>query len=118
MTVAEGQEKEGLRRAVGVWGSFTWGYADVRADVYVALGLVVGAARGGTPAAFAMTGLIYLFIGLAYTELAATYPVARLHLWLGAAARLPHRRVALRPLGGGLHQLLLPGPAEAAVAGH
>ncbi len=76
MTVTAGQEKEGLRRAVGVWGSFTWGYADVGADVYVALGLVMGAAHGGTPAAFAMTGLIYLFIGLAYTELAATYPVA------------------------------------------
>ena len=76
MTVSSEQEKQGLRRAVGVWGSFTWGYADVGADVYVALGLVMGAAHGGTPAAFAMTGLIYLFIGLAYTELAAAYPVA------------------------------------------
>ncbi|HEY3314330.1 MAG TPA: amino acid permease [Bacillota bacterium] len=70
------EEKQGLRRAIGTWGSFTWGYADVGADVYVALGLVMGAAHGGTPAAFAMTGLIYVFIGLAYTELAATYPVA------------------------------------------
>ncbi len=34
------QESQGLRRAVGVWGSYTWGYADVGADVYVALGIV------------------------------------------------------------------------------
>jgi APA family basic amino acid/polyamine antiporter len=27
-----------LRREVTVWGSFCWGYADVGADVYVALG--------------------------------------------------------------------------------
>ena len=76
ITVTPGQEKHGLRRAVGIWGSFTWGYADVGADVYVALGLVMGAAHGGTPAAFALTGFVYLFIGLAYTELAAAYPVA------------------------------------------
>src|SRR5256714_11256494 len=44
------QESQSLRRAVGVWGSYTWGYADVGADVYVAwlashipiLGLFVG----------------------------------------------------------------------------
>ncbi|HEY3315783.1 MAG TPA: APC family permease [Bacillota bacterium] len=70
------ESADGLRRAVGVWGSYTWGYADVGADVYVALGLVVAAAQGGAPLAFAITGLIYMFIGLAYTELAATYPVA------------------------------------------
>ncbi len=66
----------GLRRAVGIWGSFSWGYADVGADVYVALGLVVAAAQGLAPMAFAMTGFVYMFIGLAYTELAAAYPVA------------------------------------------
>ncbi len=70
------ESNSGLRRAVGIWGSYTWGYADVGADVYVALGLVVAAAQGGAPLAFAITGLIYMFIGLAYTELAATYPVA------------------------------------------
>ncbi len=70
------QHTAGLRRAVGIWGSFSWGYADVGADVYVALGLVVAAAQGLAPWAFAMTGFVYLFIGLAYTELAAAYPVA------------------------------------------
>ncbi len=65
-----------LRRDVSVWGSYTWGYADVGADIYAALGLVIAAAQGLAPAAFALAGLVYIMIGLAYTELASTYPVA------------------------------------------
>ncbi len=65
-----------LRRQVTVWGSFSWGYADVGADVYVALGLVIAAAQGATPLAFAIAGIVYVFVGLAHTELAAAYPVA------------------------------------------
>jgi len=70
------QESHGLRRAVGVWGSYTWGYADVGADVYVALGIVMAAAQGATNVAFLFAGLVYVMIGLAYTELAAAYPMA------------------------------------------
>ena len=66
----------GLRRAVGVWGSYTWGYADVGADVYVALGIVMAAAQGATNVAFLFAGLVYVMVGLAYTELAAAYPMA------------------------------------------
>lgn len=55
--------KTGLRRVVGIWGSYTWGYADVDADVYVALGLVMAAAQGGTPLAFSLTGFVYVCIG-------------------------------------------------------
>lgn len=65
-----------LRRDVTVWGSYMWGYADVGADIYVALGLVVGAAQGGAPLAFALAGLVYIMIGLTFTELASSYPVA------------------------------------------
>jgi len=65
-----------LRRDVTVWGSYTWGYADVGADIYAALGLVIAASQGLAPAAFAFAGLVYIMIGLAYTELASTYPVA------------------------------------------
>jgi basic amino acid/polyamine antiporter, APA family len=65
-----------LRRQVTVWGSFSWGYADVGADVYVALGLVIAAAQGATPLAFAIAGIVYVFVGLAYTEMAAAYPIA------------------------------------------
>jgi APA family basic amino acid/polyamine antiporter len=65
-----------LRRDVTVWGSFMWGYADVGADVYMALGLVIAAAQGMANLAFAAAGLVYIMIGLAYTELASAYPVA------------------------------------------
>ncbi len=65
-----------LRRAVTTWGSYSWGYADVGADIYVALGLVVGAAMGAANIAFLFAGIVYVCIGLAYTELASTYPVA------------------------------------------
>ncbi len=65
-----------LRRDVTVWGSYTWGYADVGADIYAALGLVIAASQGLAPMAFALAGTVYIMIGLAYTELASTYPVA------------------------------------------
>jgi len=32
-------EKLELRRDVTVWGSYMWGYADVGADIYAALGM-------------------------------------------------------------------------------
>jgi APA family basic amino acid/polyamine antiporter len=73
MPTAAGRD---LRRAVTTWGSYSWGYADVGADIYVALGLVVGAAMGAANVAFAFAGIVYVCIGLAYTELAAAYPVA------------------------------------------
>lgn len=65
-----------LRRDVTVWGSFMWGYADVGADIYVALGLVMAAAQGATSLAFGLAGLVYILIGFGYTELASAYPVA------------------------------------------
>ena len=75
---AEGETRElhQLRRAVGPWGSYAWGYADVGADIYVALGLVVAAAAGLSNVAFLFAGLIYVCVGLAYTELSAMYPLA------------------------------------------
>jgi len=74
--VAGTGEKLELRRDVTVWGSFMWGYADVGADIYAALGLVIAAAQGAAGLAFALAGLVYIMIGLAYTELASAYPVA------------------------------------------
>jgi basic amino acid/polyamine antiporter, APA family len=65
-----------LRRAVGPWGSYTWGYADVGADIYVALGLVIATAAGIANVAFLFAGLIYVTVGLAYTELSAMYPIS------------------------------------------
>ena len=71
-----GDASSQLRRAVTPWGSYSWGYADVGADIYVALGLVLGAAAGAANLAFAFAGIVYVCIGLAYTELAAAYPHA------------------------------------------
>jgi APA family basic amino acid/polyamine antiporter len=65
-----------LRRDVTIWGSYMWGYADVGADIYAALGIVVAAAMGMAPLAFALAGLVYVMVGLAFTELASSYPVA------------------------------------------
>lgn len=74
--LAKSSEKLELRRDVTVWGSFMWGYADVGADIYAALGLVIAAAQGAAPLAFALAGIVYILIGLAYTELASAYPMA------------------------------------------
>src|SRR5947209_6457969 len=71
-----GEAEHKLRRAVGPWGSYTWGYADVGADIYVALGLVIATAAGGANVAFLFAGMIYVTVGLAYTELSAMYPLA------------------------------------------
>jgi APA family basic amino acid/polyamine antiporter len=65
-----------LRRDVSVWGSYMWGYADVGADIYVALGIVALAALGFTPLAFLAAGVVYAMVGLCYAELASAYPVA------------------------------------------
>jgi APA family basic amino acid/polyamine antiporter len=70
------EQTQKLRRAVGPWGSYTWGYADVGADIYVALGLVIATAAGAANVAFLFAGMIYATIGLAYTELSAMYPLS------------------------------------------
>jgi APA family basic amino acid/polyamine antiporter len=74
--VVTDSSKAKLHRAVGPWGSYTWGYADVGADIYVALGLVIATAAGASNIAFLFAGLIYATIGLAYTELASMYPLS------------------------------------------
>lgn len=52
------------------------GYADVGADIYVALGLVAFYAAGASPIAFAIASVTYICTGLAYAELASVYPYA------------------------------------------
>ena len=71
-----GEIKQELRRNVTIWGSYMWGFADVGADSYVALGLVMSYVQGATGLAFALAGIVYILIGLAYTELASAYPVS------------------------------------------
>lgn len=65
-----------LKRDVGWYGSFAMGYADVGADIYLALGLVAAYAAGWTPIAFLIASVTYVASGLAYAELATAYPYA------------------------------------------
>ncbi|MDW7986408.1 MAG: amino acid permease [Nitrososphaerota archaeon] len=65
-----------LKREVGWFGSFSLGYADVGADIFIALGLIALYAAGATPIVFMITAIIYISIGLVYAELAPTYPYA------------------------------------------
>src|SRR5437879_417778 len=52
------------------------GYADVGADVFIALVLVALYAGGRAPLVFLVAAITYVSTGLAYAELATTYPYA------------------------------------------
>lgn len=52
------------------------GYADVGADIYVAIGLVALYAGGASPIAFLIASITYVTTGFAYSELATIYPYA------------------------------------------
>ncbi len=69
-------EEQTLRREVGWYGSFAMGYADVGADIYVAIGLVALFAAGASPLAFLIASITYITTALAYSELATIYPYA------------------------------------------
>ncbi|MGA2460554.1 MAG: APC family permease [Candidatus Bathyarchaeia archaeon] len=74
--MARKTEEQSLRREVGWYGSFAMGYADVGADIYVAIGLVAVFAAGASPLAFLIASITYITTGLAYSELATIYPYA------------------------------------------
>lgn len=65
-----------LKRDLGVFGSFSIGFADVGADIYVALGLVLFFAMGVAPLALGVAALGYMFTALSYAELASAIPKA------------------------------------------
>ena len=69
-------KEQTLRREIGWYGSFAMGYADVGADIYVAIGLVALFAGGASPLAFLIASITYITTGLAYSELATIYPYA------------------------------------------
>ncbi len=52
------------------------GYADVGADIYVVLGVIVFFAGVASPLAFLLAATTYVCTGLCYAELATAYPVA------------------------------------------
>ena len=76
MPQVEGEDSQGLKRDVGIFGSFSMGYADVGADIYVVLGVIALFAGVVSPLAFAIAATTYVCTGLCYAELATAYPVA------------------------------------------
>jgi APA family basic amino acid/polyamine antiporter len=65
-----------LKREVGSWGSFAMGYADVGADIYIAVGFIAAYAGSAAPLALAIAAVTYVCTGLCYAELATAFPVA------------------------------------------
>jgi len=74
--MSNNEEEQALKREIGWYGSFCMGYADVGADIYVAIGLVAFYAAGASPLAFLIASITYVCTGLAYAELASAYPYA------------------------------------------
>jgi APA family basic amino acid/polyamine antiporter len=70
------EEPVELKRDVGIWGSFSMGYADVGADIYVVLGVIALLAWFLSPLAFVIAAVVYVSTGLCYAELGTRYPVA------------------------------------------
>ncbi|MEW6329087.1 MAG: universal stress protein [Candidatus Micrarchaeota archaeon] len=64
-----------LKKELGVLGSFSIGFADVGADIFLALGLIAAYAGGAMPLAILIAALVYACTGLAYAELASAIPV-------------------------------------------
>ena len=64
------------RRSVSAGGTFLGGQAAIGGNLFVALGLVIQASRGGAGFAFALSGLVFLLVGLAYVEMVTALPVA------------------------------------------
>lgn len=69
-------EVRGLRREIGLLGAFSMGFADVGADVFLAIGIVTLYAAGFSPLAFLIASICYITTGLVYAELTSLYPLA------------------------------------------
>ncbi|MEM3584742.1 MAG: APC family permease [Nitrososphaerales archaeon] len=65
-----------LKRVIGTYSAFSMGYADIGADIYIAIGLIAFYASSAAPLAFLLASITYIITGLCYAELASTYPVA------------------------------------------
>ena len=64
----------GFERALDAPALFAIAYGEIGASVYVALGIVAGAALGLTPIVLAITGLLFLLVALSYAEGTASMP--------------------------------------------
>jgi basic amino acid/polyamine antiporter, APA family len=65
-----------LRRVLGVPGLFSTAYGDVGSSIYYALGVVAMSAMGLTPPVLMISGIVFLFTALTYSEGATMLPEA------------------------------------------
>lgn len=65
-----------LRKELGLLASFSMGFADVGADIFLALGLIAAYSGGAMPLAILIAAGVYALTGLSYAELASSIPVA------------------------------------------
>ena len=70
------QDEITLKREIGLFGAFSMGYADVGADIYMAMGIVFLFSAGAAPLSFLIAAIVYVTICFAYAELSSTYPLA------------------------------------------
>jgi APA family basic amino acid/polyamine antiporter len=70
------ENRVSLKRVIGTYSAFSMGYADIGADIYIAIGLIAFYAGSAAPLAFLLASITYIITGLCYAELASTYPVA------------------------------------------
>jgi APA family basic amino acid/polyamine antiporter len=64
----------GFERVLDAPALFAIAYGEIGASIYVALGIVAGAALGLTPVVLAFTGLVFLVVALSYAEGTAAMP--------------------------------------------
>jgi len=65
-----------LNRNLNFFSVFSMGFADVGADIFIALGVIAAYAAGLTPVAFFIGAILYVCTALAYAELGSAFPVA------------------------------------------
>ncbi|MFC1971353.1 APC family permease [Chloroflexota bacterium] len=65
-----------LRRVLGIYAVFSAGYGNVGSSIYYALGIVALVAKGATPIALGIAGVLFIFTALTYAEGTATFPEA------------------------------------------
>ena len=70
------RDSTSLKKELGLLGSFSMGFADVGADIFLALGLIAAYAHGAMPLAILVAAIVYICSGLAYAELGSAIPIA------------------------------------------
>lgn len=65
-----------LNRNLSFFSVLAMGFADVGADIFIAIGIIAAYAAGLTPLAFFIGAILYVCTALAYAELGSAFPVA------------------------------------------